>query len=174
MRSYSKYWLCAVLLFFFLNSCKKNYDSNFINYIKGKIDGAPFECNALIHATKASPGLGTIADPTVRISGSIWGQGEKSIQLFLNHETSSITTGTYNFQPDKDRSAFLAEDLTLNYAGFCPSCPIAFTGTGSITITGITTKYVKGTFAFTTGPNGISNGGAVRVITEGEFHVQRF
>ena len=155
---------CITLCF---SNCKKGNGGNpFASYVKGKIDGLAFECSSGITANSPEPTSGT-ADPTIRIIGN-W--QSNSIKLMLISESASIVPGIYTFQADKNRSATLYIGIDAYYAGpNGPFLPSALNGSGNITISEVSNKYVKGTFQFTSEPNM----GIIKTVTDGEFYIKR-
>ncbi len=156
---------CITLCF---SSCKKDDFSS--SYLKGKLDGVPFESNSNITANTPQPGQSGPSDPILNITGDWPGY---ILKLHINELTpgNNISAGTYFFESGKTRSATMWENNTLYYAGsstFC-FCPIILHGSGSITISSIDKKYVRGSFQFTSEPNM----GITKTVTDGEFYIKR-
>jgi len=153
------------------SSCSKPKDFS-ENYLRGKIDGILFECNANIRANKPEPIPGQGNDPNINIIGDWPGF---SIHLFISGEGSGITTGSYVFEAYKDRSATLHEDnanSNFYYAGNGGTFdPVLLHGSGKITILYINQKYVKGNFEFVTDVNGAT--GISKTVVDGEFYIKR-
>jgi hypothetical protein len=168
MKSITRQITVLFLLLSFFSGCSKNNDPQIQSYFKGKLDGVAFECTSNITANTPEPISGP-PDPTIRITGN-W--LNNSIKLMLISESSSITTTTYTFQADKNRSATLYIGSEAYYAG--PSgtfMPPALHGSGSITISEVSKNAVKGTFSFTSEISPAT--GLAKSITDGEFYVKR-
>src|SRR5215204_6547661 len=104
--------ITAILLLLFADCSKpKDFSSS---YLKGKIDGAAFECTANISANKPEPipGSGGGDDPTIRISGD-W--MTHSIKLIITSEGTSIHSANYIFEAGKWRSASLVWSSSETY-----------------------------------------------------------
>lgn len=161
--------MSVAILLSFVN-CNKSKDSS-TDYLKGKMDGVAFECNANIKANTPMPGSsGGGSDPTIIITGEM---SMYSIKLNIYGEGSSIATGTYVFQADKNRSATIwHNNVDAYYAG--PSGgfgPVLLIGSGKITILEISKNYIKGSFEFVTAANGAP--ALPKTVTDGEFYIKR-
>jgi hypothetical protein len=168
MKSITRQITVLFLLLSFFSGCSKNNDTQIQSYLKGKVDGVVFECTSNITANTPEPISGP-PDPTIRITGN-W--LNNSIKLMLISESSSIATTTYTFQADKNRSATIYIGSEAYYAG--PSglfLPPNLHGSGSVIITEVNKKYVKGTFSFTSEMN--PGTGLTKGITDGEFYIKR-
>ncbi len=158
------YLLLITASIVFLSSCTKDTVGS-SGYLRGKMDGVSFEATGF-SANKPEPVNGP-DDPTVRIIGT-WGSA--TIKVFLLSETSSLHTGEYIFQSDKDRSGTVVEGNNSYYAGpaglFMPS---TLYGSGKVTITNISKKVIEGSFEFTTS----AYMGVTKTITEGQFSISR-
>jgi hypothetical protein len=154
---------------FFIMSCKKNSD-DFTSYIKGKLDGVAFECTTNISANKPNPIPGQGSDPTIIITGD-WPM--YSLKLNIYGEGSNITTGSYVFQADKNRSATLwYNGVDAYYAGNGSMfLPPQLHGSGRITIMEISEKFIKGTFEFISEVNGSTM--LSKTVSEGGFYIKR-
>jgi hypothetical protein len=154
-----------LMVIFLFSACKKDNESK--NYLRGKIDGQAFECNAGITANKPEPIPGSGDDPTLRITGN-W--PAYSLKLMLIGE-GTIQPGTYNFESNKQRSATLWYNNTdAYYAGNDGVFGTGqLRGSGSITITEISKNHVRGNFEFIaeTLPQGTTT------VTNGEFAIER-
>jgi Family of unknown function (DUF6252) len=164
-----KLHFCTLIigLLFLSPGCKKNNDTE--NYLRGKTDGQSFESNAGITANKPEPIPGAGDDPTLRLTGD-W--PSYSLKLMLIGE-GKIRTGTYTFESSKERSATLSFNTNdAYYAGsqgfFLGGGPLM--GSGSITITEVSKKYVKGNFEFTAVDLPQGN---TKTVTNGEFSINR-
>jgi hypothetical protein len=100
MLFHRKNLFAAAAFFFLLQSCKKESDSSFTGYLRGKIDGVVFESSGVITANDPEYIPGGPSDPTMRINSSWPGH---DIRLMILSESSSIGTGTYPFAADKQR-----------------------------------------------------------------------
>lgn len=138
---------CIALCF---SSCKKGDFSS--SYLKGKLDGVPFESNSNITANTPQPGPSGPADPILNITGDWPGY---ILRLHINELTpgNNISNGTYFFESGKTRSATMWENNNVAYyagsSNICLGCPVLLHGSGSITISSIDKKYVRGAFQFT-------------------------
>ncbi len=166
MKKLPIYTLIVAILFL-SPSCKKTNDEK--NYVRGMIDGQAFECTAGITANEPQPIPGSGDDPNLRLTGE-W--PFYTLKLMLLSERT-IKTGTYTFEQSKQRSATLLNNNTdTYYAGpqgpFTPGAQLR--GRGSITITEVSKKHVKGNFEFTA----VSNvPAATKTVTNGEFSINR-
>jgi hypothetical protein len=159
--------VCILLLF---ANCSKPKDYS-TDYLRGKIDGVAFECNANIKANTPEPiGSGGGSDPNINITGE-W--SSYSLHLHLNGDGSSLAAGAYVFQAEKNRSATIWQNGTDSYyagnGGFFD--PIRLHGSGNITILEISKSYIKGSFEFVTSVNGAT--GLSKNVTDGEFYIKR-
>ena len=154
--------LClASLLFGPISACKKDTESN--NYLKGKIDGVPFESTSEIWATPGQSG-----DKIIAFTGD-W--STYSIRFYLDGQGSNIITGSYNFQTGDLYHASLY-DNNIGYAAgyFCGSAsPCSFYGSGKITLLEISKKHIKGTFEFIC----VESSGSSKTVSDGEFYIKR-
>jgi hypothetical protein len=111
-------------------------------------------------------------DPVLRITGSFAGYSIKLIIILTN---SDVHTGSYVFASDKNYSGSIITNnpnLDTYYAG--PNAPLAppqLFGSGTITITEISKKHVKGNFDFITATNGAT--GMFKNISNGTFDINR-
>jgi Family of unknown function (DUF6252) len=168
MKSIMKFSAMVACILLLFAGCSKPKDFS-DSYLKGKLNGVSFECNANISANKPEPIPGTGSDPTIRIYGE-W--PTHSIKLLIIGEGSSITTGSYVFQADKTRTAKLIDNNVDYYAGnSCTLSPPQLLGRGRITILEISDKYIKGTFEFITEVD--SSTGVSKTVTDGEFYIKR-
>ena len=165
-----KFLAVTIGILFLFASCSKSKDFT-TSYLRGKIDGVAFDCNANIRAYKPMPvpGQGG-SDPTLIITGN-WSL--YSLKLNIYGEGSSITAGAYVFQADKNRSATLwYNNIDAYYAGngsiFSP--PQLY-GSGRITILEINESYIRGTFEFTSGLDPATM--ISKTVSEGEFYIKR-
>ena len=154
-------------------NCSKADDFS-SNYLRGKINGEPFECTS-ISANKPMPTPGSGDDPTIIIEGrwphyyiklNIYGEGGGA--------GSSISEGNYLFQAYRNRSATIWEnDVDVYYAGNGGGLgvPAYLAGSGRITIAKIDKNYIKGTFEFITEVNGATT--LSKAVTDGEFYIKR-
>jgi len=162
----------ACLLILLIN-CNKAKDFT-SNYLKGKMDGVPFECS-FVSANKPMPTPGSGDDPTFIVEGR-WPGYYIKLNIFYEGGVpgKSINEGVYTFAADKDRSATIwYNDVDAYYAGNGGGfgVPNYLAGSGRITIDRIDKNYIKGTFEFTTEVNGVT--GSSKSVTEGEFYVKR-
>lgn len=158
-----------VLVTVITSACKKD-KVLFQSYLKGKMNGVAFECNANISANKPEPIPGQGSDPTIRI----WGEWPMhSIKLFITGEGVSLRAGSYVFEGGKNRSATILENnVDAYYAGDSGfGDPIPLYGSGRITILEISKNYIKGSFEFVTTTYGIT--GMPKTVTDGEFYIKR-
>ncbi|MGZ5191192.1 MAG: DUF6252 family protein [Flavisolibacter sp.] len=162
-----KYHFISILIMTSIlgESCKKYDEAD--NYLKGIIDGQPFESSS-VTANKKEPIPGSGDDPNLRIIAEWPGH---SLKLMLLSE-GSVKKGVYNIQPDKMRRVNLVVNNTENYYagdggifGFGQ-----LYGNGVITISEISKRYVKGTFDVTVVDN---TRGTSKTITNGEFSIAR-
>lgn len=154
----------SLLVMIILNvACKKDIDVP--SYLRGKVDGIAFECNADIRATARGA-----ADNSIFFRGD-W--PSYSIQFYLDGQGSDITQGTYNFQTGKIYQVNLFQNNVGYAAGyFCASfIPCSFFGSGRITILEINKKKIRGTFEFTTSVDGGT--GLLKTVTDGDFSIKR-
>ena len=153
-------------LYLITSACSKEDD--FTSFIRGKIDGVAFEATSNIKANEPEASSSGTNDPTLRVTGN-WGANE--IKIFILGESSSINSNNYGFQVDKRRSVQINIGGQTYFAGTSEGFfqPPTLLGSGSITITSISKKSVKGNFQFTSAPSG----GVVKTVTDGEFHVER-
>jgi hypothetical protein len=169
MLLHKRYFFIAAASLFLLMGCSKDNGSSFNSYLRGKIDGVAFECTSGITANTPETISGP-ADPTIRITGN-W--LNNSIRLMIISESSSLASGVYPFDANKNRSGTLYLGADAYYAGptggGLTGLPLTLKGSGSITITEVSKQYVKGSFQFTSGPNN----SVTKSVTEGDFYVKR-
>ena len=154
--------LClASLLFGPISACKKDTESN--NYLKGKIDGVPFESTSEIWATPGQSG-----DKIIAFTGD-W--SPNSIRFYLDGQGSDITTGSYNFRTGDLYNAGLYLDNWGYSSGYFYSfaSPCVFYGSGKITILEISKKRIKGNFEFVA----VNGAGDSKTVSDGEFYIKR-
>lgn len=161
------YFFIVILTICFQHSgCDKNNASE--NYLRGTMDGQAFECTSGISANEPEPIPGSGDDPTLRLTGS-W--STYSLKLMLIGE-GTITNGTYVFESGKQRSATLL--LTTGDSYYAGNDGIFGTGqlrgSGSITITDISKKHVKGNFQFVAVDLASGNS---KTVTNGAFSIDR-
>ena len=157
--------LTLVLLFAFCNK-PNNFSAS---YLKGKIDGIAFECNANITANKPEPIPGFGSDPTLIITGS-WPM--YSIKILILNKSPKVSVGTYEIEIDKQRSATIVWNGVDNYyAGSGGLILPQLFGNGRFTILEISDKYVKGIFEFATDVNSAT--GNLKTVSDGEFYIKR-
>ena len=160
------FFILIMLIFFQHTGCDKNNTSE--NYLKGTIDGQPFECTSGISANEPEPIPNSGDDPTLRLTGS-W--STYSLKLMLIGE-GTITNGTYVFESGKQRSATLM--LSTGDSYYAGNDGIFGTGqlrgSGTITITDISKKHVRGNFQFIA-VDIVS--GTSKTVTNGEFSIDR-
>lgn len=156
--------LVVALMFFILPACSKEGETE--SYLKGKIDGVPFECTRDFWATKKELGNNSI---------TLLGENNQySFRLILDGLGSGITEGTYVFGDGKTGNAVVWDVNEPYSAGYFPCIltpPCTYRGSGKITVLQINNKRVKGSFEFVSGVNGST--GLVKTITEGEFDIAR-
>lgn len=164
MKSNLKFLPAAISFLLCFTGCKKG-STDFVSYIKGKIDGIAFECNTNIWATPGAAG-----DNIISFRGDV---SPYSIRFYLDGQGSNITTGSYNFQTGIIRNSILYQNNDGYSSGyFCGfASPCTFYGSGNVTITEISKNYIRGTFQFTTDVNGAT--GLLKTVTNGEFHIKR-
>src|SRR5689334_2101146 len=132
--------ILAIAGSFLLISCSKNDVSE--NIVKGKMNGVDFSFSTSARANKPEPGSSGPDDPVLRITGNF---DAFSFKLILIQQSSSINTGTYVFQIDKNYSATITENNinSDNYyagpAGF--GAPPHLYGSGTVTIQEISKKH---------------------------------
>jgi Family of unknown function (DUF6252) len=150
-------------------SCKKNDSQNtippFQSYIRFKLDNVQTECTSLIKATY----FPQFPDTAITISGAF---AAGAIALYI-HNAQLLAPGIYTFNSAKGYSGTIwtngpgairyvaGADLFLNLYG----------GSGQITITEISTVYVKGTFDFVTAVDIPTN--TFKTVTNGTFNIKR-
>ena len=156
--------LClASLLFGPFSACKKDTGSNI--YLRGKIDGVPFECTSNIRATSGRSG-----DKNIDLSG-YWSTNS-SIHIYLDNQGSNITAGSYNFQSGRLYHAVLNDDDRYIAGSICLYIiPCVFVGSGKINFLEISKKHIKGTFEFVTNLGGTT--GVSKTVSDGEFYINR-
>ena len=157
--------LCfSSLLFGPFSACKKDTDNN--NYLRGKIDGVPFECTSNIWSTSGGSG-----DKIIALNGN-WSTNS-SIYIYLESQGSNITAGSYNFQTGKLYNAILYDNNESYSAGsICLYViPCIFVGSGKINFLEISKKHIKGTFEFVTNLGGTT--GLSKSVSDGEFYINR-
>lgn len=167
MKKHILFPLIVVFLALFIPSCSKHNEGE--NYLKGILDGQPFECNFNITANRPRPIPGRSGDdPNLIITGE-W--PSYSLKLVLIND-GNIKPGIYTFQDGEDRFADLWYNEIDHYfagsstGGFGNS---GLEGSGSITITEISKKHVKGNFEFIA----VYTTLAPKTVTNGEFSINR-
>jgi hypothetical protein len=162
MKKYHFITLVIIISFFSFN-CRKYDESE--NYLRGILDGQPFDARSM-WANKPEPIPGSGSDGQLRITAEIPG----NLLSLRIYQPGIIKEGIYDFIPQEERYALLDDNTTIYYAGQAGiyNAPV-LVGSGRITITEISKRYVKGTFEATLvhAPN------STKTITNGEFSIVR-
>ena len=169
MKSIIKFSVLGACILLLFAHCSKPRDYS-SDYLSGNIDGVAFECSN-IKANKPRPiPNGGGDDPTIIITGEWPGY---TIKLNIYGEGTSLTTGTYVFQADKNRTATIwHNNVDSYYAGNSGwFSPLQLHGSGRIIIHDINNNYIKGSFEFVTAVNGWT--GVSKSVTNGGFHIKR-
>lgn len=152
-------------------SCKKNNIPDnvpippFQSYIKFKLDNVQTECNSLIKATYFQQ----FPDTAITISGAF---AIGSIALRASN-SPLLTPDTYTFNSAKWHSGTIWTNSpsAVRYVAGADLFLNLYNGSGQITITEISTGFVKGTFEFITGVDIPTN--TFKTVTNGEFNIKR-
>jgi Family of unknown function (DUF6252) len=150
--------------------CKKYPPQNtspvFQSYLKFKLNNVPIECTALIKATYFLPSI--TPDTAITITGS-WADGDIALAVIKGQ---LLTPGTYTFTSSKLHSGTIwTKSPAGRYIAGADLFLGVYNGSGQITITEISTDYVKGNFDFITGVDITTN--TFKTVTSGEFHIKR-
>ena len=175
MKYILKFLAITIFSLFLLPGCKKDKTQNntppppppFQSYIKFKLDNVQTECTAFITATY----IPSNPDTAININGS-WNTGAMRLEVSGNHQL--LTPGTYTFNSGKWHSGTIwTTNPGMKYVAGMDLYPLnnIYSGSGSITITEISTQYVKGTFEFITGIDIPTN--TFKTVINGEFYIKR-
>ena len=150
--------------FLFGLSCKKE-TSSFQSYLKFNLDGVPIVCDSIYPSFLHKP------DHSFEVTGR-WTGGTIELELY---DDSLLSTRTYSFHKDEVRRGNLwvdvgpgRQDIYVAGGGFG-----AFYGPGHITISEVRDHFIRGSFGFESGIGSINSNDSFKIVTNGEFQIQR-
>ena len=144
-------------------SCKKKTPEPFKGYLRMNINGAMLDYSKNANATRPNP-----ASNYIKISGFCTDGNFGSFGIEFPNAVLGETKITDNFY--SLRFTLYGIDNTNYYAGD-GGISGGVIGSGKISMLELSNEYVKGTFDFITGPDGVTN--AQKAVSNGEFHLKR-